>query len=358
MYIFLVFSNLIMSFLIKNKKIILVYFILSYTLMTGLRYDVGIDYLNYQRLFFIKRDFEIGYNFFRDIIYYFNGKFFYFTLLTSFFTILPIYYYFKINNFRINDLRIGIFLFLISDFNFSAMNLIRQSLAVSFCFLSADFYYKKKYINFIFLFLVALCFHKSVYFYLIFFLLINNIRIKRNFSLSLIICLFLLKNIISFTDIIVYFLNYVNILYPGYSFEELLRYAQYTQNHSNKLNYGLLFLIILYTLIIKNSSSYLKYFEKFMFFSLIFRIFASQNFIFNRISFYFDLYIFLSIFKYHLKYKKSNFSKRVIFCIAVFILFANFIKNGYFSSEISKNRYYSIFSIKNLEKSNIVEGKI
>lgn len=343
MYIFLVFSNLIVSYLIKNKKIILGYFILSYVSIVGLRYDVGIDYLNYERLFITGYDFEIGYNFLQNIIYSFNGKFYHLTLLISFLMIFPIVYFLKNNLKQIKELRIAIFLFLISDFTFSSMNIMRQALASSFCFLAIDFYYKKKYTYFFSLFLIAFSFHKSVILFILFFLILNKVKIKRIFSIILLLCVFLLKNIFSYTTLLLKTINFIAIMYPSYSVMRIKEYIEYTKNNSNIFNLGLFLLIILYILLVSSSKNkYLRYYEKFMFISLIFRVFSTQNFIFNRVSLYFDLFMFLSTLIFYLNSKKS-INKKIIFSIIAFGFFINFIKSGYFSLDTQKNKYKSIY---------------
>lgn len=360
MYILLIFSNLIFSFLTKNKKIILFYLIVSYSLVIGLRYDVGIDYLGYEKYFVDKRNCEIGYNFLQNIIYYFNGQFYHLTILISFFMIFPIIYFLKNNLEKINELRIGIFLFLISDFTFSSMNLMRQSLATSFCFLSTDFYYKKKYKEFFILFLIGFSFHKSACIYILLFFILDKIRINRIFSIIFLILLFISRKFISFTDLLLRILKLVNIIYPQYSFDRINEYAKYTKANTSILNLGLLSLIILYILVVSNKEKYLKYYEKFMFISLFFRILSTQNFIFNRISLYFDLYIFLSVLMYYIQNKNKDIKKKIIFGISIFILSINFIKAGYFSSDSAKNKYKFIFYEKNLNipNENIKKEKI
>lgn len=347
MYIFLVLSNLIVSFVTQNKKIILSYFLLSYILIIGLRYDVGIDYMGYRNSFLKNINYEIGYSLLSNFVHFFKGNFYCFTVLISFFTVLPISYY-LINNFRkLAELRMGIFLFLLSSFNFSAMNLMRQSLATSFCFLATDFYYKKNYKTFIFLILIAFSFHKSVIIYLILFFLINNIRVKNNFSIIFLFLLFFSSKIISYSDLLLKVNNLTKVIYSSYNVNVIEKFSVSTQQSNNIFNLGLLSLIILYTLIVFKEKEYLEYYEKFMFFSLIFRIFSTQNFLFNRISLYFDLYIFLSVLMYYLKNK--DFKKKVILGTTIFILFVNFIKTGYFSPETQKNKYKSIFYEKVLK---------
>lgn len=352
MYIFLVFSNFIISFLTKNKKIILFYLFLSYVFIIGLRYDVGLDYLNYEKYFINKRNCEIGYNFLQSIIYCFNGKFYHLTILISFFMIFPIIWFMKNNLKKVDELRIGIFLFLISDFTFSSMNLMRQALATSFCFLSTDFYYKKKYREFFILFLIGFSFHKSACIYILLFFLLNKIKINRIFSIIFLILFFISRKLISFTDLLLKTLKLVNIIYPQYSFDRINEFAEYTKLNTSILNLGLLSLIILYILIVFNKEKYLEYYEKFMFITLVFRILSTQNFIFNRISLYFDLYIFLNVLIYYLKNKNKGIREKIILGMTIFILLVNFIKAGYFTSESQKNKYKSIFYEKNLDTSN------
>lgn len=343
MYIFLVFSNLIVSYLIRNRKIILGYFILSYVLIIGLRYDVGRDYLNYEKIFIAGYDLEKGYNFLQNVIYIFNGEFHHLTMLISFLMVVPIVYFFKNNLKKIKDLRIGILLFLISDFTFSSMNLMRQALASSFCFLAVDFYFKKKYINFLVLFLIGSFFHKSVVVFLLLFFILNRIKIKKILSIIFLVCIFLLKNSFSYTNLLFKVINFIAIMYPGYTSTKLEGYIEYTKNNSSILNLGLVLLIGLYILLVSFSKNkYLEYYEKFMFISLIFRVFSTQNFIFNRVSLYFDLFMFLSALIFYLNSKKS-INKKIIFSIIVFGFFISFIKSGYFSSDTQKNKYKSIY---------------
>lgn len=350
MYIFLIFSNFMVSFLTKNKKIILGYFLLSYILVIGLRYDVGIDYFGYEEYFISKRNCEIGYNFLQNIVYYFNGQFYHLTILISFFMILPIIWFMKNNLQKIDELRIGVFLFLISDFTFSSMNLMRQALATSFCFLSTDFYYKKKYKEFLILFLIGFSFHKSACIYILLFFILDKIKINRIFSIVCLFSLFISRKFVSFTDLLLRVLKLINIVYSQYSFDRINEYTEYTKLNTSTLNLGLLSLIILYILITFDKEKYLEYYEKFMFISLFFRILSTQNFIFNRISLYFDLYIFLSILMYYIKNKNKDIKQKIILGMTIFILLVNFTKSGYFSSETQKNKYKSIFYRNILDK--------
>lgn len=345
MYIFLVFSNFIISFLVKNKNLILFYLILSYTLIIGLRYDVGMDYLSYERAFTYNIDYEIGYNLLRNIIKLCGGKFYHLTMLVSLIIIVVISNFFKKIK-KTTELRVAIFLFLISSFNFIAMNLMRQAIAVSFCFL-AEQYYKKNKLFYIILIIIAFLFHKSVLLYLFLMIIIKKIKIRRKISIIFLIILFISKYFISYTSIIVKFIKIINKLYPNYSIIKIQNYATETIS----LNLGLLSIITIYFLVITKKNEYLINYEKYFFVSLIFLIFSTENFIFNRISFYFDIYLFYNIFQYS-KEKYDGIKKKIILVIVYSILVGNFIKTGYFNSERSNLKYQTIINKFISQKSN------
>lgn len=88
MYIILCFYYFTIM-LFHNKKLILVMNTLVFTLFWGLRYDVGIDYLQYENFFLEKNYYgELGYKLIVLLVDKLHGEFFFVTLMSSFLTII------------------------------------------------------------------------------------------------------------------------------------------------------------------------------------------------------------------------------------------------------------------------------
>ncbi|MEG1518862.1 MAG: EpsG family protein [Cetobacterium sp.] len=318
----------------------LFWIILSFTLLWGLRYDVGIDYLSYENIFIQNIKYgEVGYKVIENITRSLGNEFYIVTLITSFLTIIPIAGYFYNSEYNMKTLKLGNIILYLSEFGSCTANLMRQGVAMSLFMLATQFYVNKKYKLFVIIILIGLLFHKSIILAVPLFILIDYIKISRMQGFILVVGTYIAKFFISYTDILLSLLKLINNLYPSYNYKRVLEYASTAT--TNRINIGILVYIFIFLLVIVQQKK-INLNGKLYLFSILIRIFSTHNFIFNRIGFYFILFIvpfFMDYLKMEYINKKNKIKTIKIVIVLMIILF---IKQGYFSSVESKNLYKNI----------------
>ena len=165
------------------KKSIWLYWgiaIALYTLIVGLRENVGIDYFAYKRIFFELMAFsqEVRQ---KDIIFYLFFpivKNFHYNIFISFLAFLTIFFLFKSFEDRIKILPYYLFFYFTLLTFFTSLNVMRQHAVFFILLFSINQFYKKKYSYFIVSYVLATIIHFSALFVLPFIFLFRKDLIK------------------------------------------------------------------------------------------------------------------------------------------------------------------------------------
>lgn len=311
----------------KSKIIKLIPFIFI-GIVSGIRYDVGVDYHNYVEIYDliingVYQYTEIGYNSLVLFIHLLNGNqqlvFFITALLTNVFIGLFILYF---SNAVILS---SILYYTFSFFYLLSFNAVRQYLAISIFGLSLIYLSKDKRLKSILILLLASLFHKSVIFLIpILFILKRDINFKKYILLYIIFIVSLF-----FVDDL--------IVYTGYDY--LLTYKNQDIN-----SFVYLFIIVNFLILI-NKNKIKKKFPKngFIFINLayfstmtisgIFFTDRISNTVFFRMNYYF-LITYLILVGYIKKIIKNKYAKILYFLLVFYFLIFYFTKTVFLNGEI------------------------
>lgn len=271
----LIYVGLLFLMYILGKKYCksnnLIYFfvpILLFTIVFGLRYGVGIDYLGYLELFnmfgsqneiYLYLRYEPAFIFIIETLYKLKLNYVFLFILFAFLQISILYFSFKDRKHILPYLPIVLMLSGAAVMTF--MNAMRQ--AVSFCFFlfSIRYIIEKKLLYYLVCILLAFLFHRSAILLLpIYFLFsykdeyFSNIKIQ----IALLIIFY----------IIAPFVDIKYILEPFLTILEKLGYSQYIENRPDeffntdrKFGIGYLLIIIQYLILVINSKKIKAYFS-------------------------------------------------------------------------------------------------
>lgn len=312
---------------------IFVFIILFYTIVLGLRKNVGIDYESYYNVFMKYElygnlsNYDIIFQVFAPLIVKYGFHYNFFIAFLAFVLIYSLINAFKN---KLSLLYIYIFYFFTGLIMLSSVNIMRQYGAYFLVFYSFSSFFSKKYTKFAILFFIAFTLHKSCIVYIPF-LFFKDFDIFRSKSLQYIL---LFTSFFVGEFVFQYILNndLMDSLTPYLGDSD---YTAYTNSYNftkmsrtskDVVNTGLYkyFLLILDTCIIFYSSRlkhlYLKYniifFYNLYLFGIIFQNIFSFNEVTSRIFIYFEYYRFyiLSILTYDcFKVQKCNTVLKVFF---------------------------------------------
>ncbi len=332
------------------------FILLNFILIAGLRYKIGSDtlvymeeYIEYPSLFDLAR-YDILWVLFCAICKTISKSFFFMQFVQAL-IINCIYFYFiyKNTNYRFTAL----FLYFIFGFLYFNTEIMRESLAVAIFLLSLHSFYKKKWIRYFLLVIIASLFHSSALITL-FFPLVHRIKISNFFFYSILI-LTLLSNVLwkLFNESIHYFFILSS------SIES--KASAYLDNDAFIYNFnGILLGIIIYVLLPLIFVFLAKKYEQtnikespFLWLYILFGIFVVfNNTIFMRFQNYlfFPFIIFLSNFffesKKSLKYIFLRKTKIAILLLSLFIgRHYNYFKPDITETTYIYNRYFPYHSI-------------
>lgn len=194
------------------------YLILFMVLISGFRYNVGDDFLNYEIMFDNPNHIR---NLYTEPIWRYISLFLHgmklssisWFLLTSF--IINLFFITGIKSLSKN-FYISVAFYLIMPHMFlESFNIVRQFVAMSIIFRFSYLFFSKKYIKFLLIILLASCFHKSAILTIPLFFL--SLLYFSNFVLITIVCVcFILRN--SFLPLIIEIISNIS-MYAGYANE-------------------------------------------------------------------------------------------------------------------------------------------
>lgn len=321
----------------KITNIVICIVLIFLTLMIGFRYDVGVDYLSYERIFLEEwNDFglEPFYTLINYIVMKANGEFYLVMMISIFITNLFVGIYLKRLKWKPTLILFSLFIYTVSSL-FLFTNGVRQGIAISIVFYSVVYIEQKNFKRFFICILLASLFHVSA----IVMLILYFIKIK--FSKILYLALIFIAYIFVQTEMINKFLNIVVPYIPYYNF---YLYTGFLESQSTDvLALGVLVkvLISIYITFINKEENILITFYQI---GILLNILAISTFMVARVGFYF--YIFdMVVIPMVLMQIKSKLIRRISF-IVIFILFlALFIKMLLISPEESNLVYKWIFDI-------------
>lgn len=326
-YIGLLLLTVLVPLFVKNKKTYMFFLFLLFFVFCGFRYGVGWDYFNYantiknggwriERTEFLVRQLNI---FCEN-----HGYAQFFFVATSFFIILLFFLMFYLDS---RAPVISVFVFLcIPTFFLNSLVLIRYFMAVSAVFLSLHFGYKKQYIPYFALLLVAFLCHRASVFGLI---TVPFVLLKKEFSfktnLILFITCFVLGTVVgSFSLFSSVFSFFADTSLFGELFESGEQYVQDTGGANfSKTPYvfALINLINLFTFHKNNqneSAPLLGHYVTMYNIGCSLMFLLSFNAIFaNRLSLFFTIFLTLIV----PFYKKNTLPQAALYTIFLFVFF-------------------------------------
>jgi hypothetical protein len=332
--------------------------ILIFTIVIGLRYDVGIDYLWYKQHYdvllnhtkYVDTYFEIGYLFVFKGLALLEVSFVWVFLITAFLQIYCIYYQSRKNLFLLPF--IIFFYFVSSNFMYS-LNIMRQIIAFNILFVGTRNIIDKKIYKWIAWCLLASLFHFTALVGMSFYFLNKNIIKNKYFAfLFLLLIYFVIQNIyINYFDL--FFNKYLPLIMPNTSSEALASQDREITKNSGS-GYFTFAMLLVYTLFIYHYQQCTKLYSKFgfvLFFNLavigviIFPL-VSYNILLDRINYYFygfQFIVFAFYAHYFLIINKNKFASLmfILFMILMFVQFLSVISSG--SNGISPFQFVSDF---------------
>ncbi|MBC2852529.1 EpsG family protein [Cetobacterium sp. 2G large] len=339
----------------SSKKAIRILSFFFLTIIAGIRYNSGRDYMNYYQIYlenasgstrFLNNEF--GFYYLMKILNNLGVSYNSLLMLIAIFLLFTIYICFFRNYSKIY---MGIFIFLVIEklyFNIIAGSAIRQGIAIGFFILAVENYLNRKIIKYLIFCYIAILFHRSA---------IIGVFIPAIFLISK--AFFKYIPLIA-TSLVIFHRYFIMILIFILNILNLDEYSKaYLQVESSsdkmsiiKIIYYMLFIFqyyFLYYNFSKLEGRRIKKYAKLLLIGMIINFLLISNIgIFHRILPYFQIYyipILLS-FKYNRKVKKIYF---IIFFLFLFI--GNHLKQVMSKTELSKYYiYYQTFFGKDLKK--------
>lgn len=337
----------------KNSKNILFIWIIVLFIISAFRYQIGKDYINhawagwtivnskdiYEIILYIKNSgIEIGGMVVGYILnFIFHNYQCYIIGLSLIECVLLYNCIIRYSEKKYYILSLLVFYF---SFYLQSLNISRQYVAVLICMYSFRYIEEKSFGRFLIIILVAYLFHRSAIVFLVAYLFQYITINKKNIIIIsgiVLIGSFIFKDLLSFL---------VNItgLYDTYTFE----------SRSGTFN-GILisliyFLPIIYIYIVGKNKFNLKdeLLFKIYFWGVIFYLYSSQFFYFNRISLYFRIFFIFAILLVF-KYSKFSINKKVFLYLYLILSCFLFIRSASDLFDSNDTNYYFNPHIKNYQ---------
>lgn len=319
--------------------------ILIFTIIIGLRYDVGIDYIgykkNYDSLINPIRDidlyFEIGYAYMFKIFAWFGASYVWPFLFTAFFQIYCVYYQSRRNIFLLPF--IIFFYFVSSNFMYS-LNIMRQILAFNILFAGTTSIFDKKIYRWLGWCIVASLFHITALIALPFYFLNRNFIKNKYIAILVLPLIYFLFEYLFLTYFEVFFNKYIPLIISGVDSEVLGRQDREVGSAAGSGIFTFA-LFVVYCLFILNYKQCFKLYDKYgfvLFFNLsvigiILQPLVVSNILLDRIVYYFYGFRFVTFafyFHYFFLLKKNIFISIIMigFMILLFVQFLFSISSG------------------------------
>lgn len=347
-FLLLTIVSVVPYFFIKNTSKVGFYIAFVYlfflSLVFGLRYDVGIDYNNYEYYFDNFHDSfrsEFGYSLVNYVVYSLGLPFYVVTLFMSFLTNYLVFFGVRSVGLRGIYFHLAIMIYA-SNFMLLSLNGMRQALAASVIFFFISSFYNNSFYKFIKGCLIASMFHVSAIGFLLLFF-VKDFFAKKVVVLTLFLIMLSTFSMVFFLDFsslfmkiaayIPYYDNYeeflVSKLSSGVGFGVLLRFLFSTV---------LVFIFLIYS---DRYNDFQRMIASLFVIGLIFNFLSVSNFMWGRIGLYF--YIFEVLFIPYLIMGVKNRKYRAVLFLAAFVYVLIFVVALNNASEESKLIYKSVF---------------
>lgn len=217
------------------------------------------------------------------------------------------------------------------------LGVLRQSIANTLFICAIPTLYNHRYWKYYLIILVAVCFHISALLLFLFPLFVN-----RQFSVRIIVSLFIIGNVFYFLNIDIVRLLFQGLLYfESSSVTSSILYYLDSNYENNFLGVGfwdrtlqfiIIYFIYNYLLNVRKLDGMTKLFINIALFSLFLQLYSFNYPVFtNRLRFYFSLFIFLLIDKYvSISMKKTNriifISYSLLYCFMMFHISTSYIR--------------------------------
>ena len=210
MYFFLLISCFLGS--ITKKRFFLICVFILFSVFSGFRYNVGVDYVNYVKIYNLEDGYEsreLGFSLLLNFLRYIGADYQFMFLLMAIIMQILVYNIIKRYNYNV---WISVFIYYcISPFYIATFNGMRQYLAIAIFIVALKYVEQKKRFKYIIsLLLGGFFFHESVLFFLpLYYILNKTISIKGRLFMFLITIVgsFAIDKLISYTPYIVYLLR-------------------------------------------------------------------------------------------------------------------------------------------------------
>lgn len=331
--------------LIRKKKYITISIIsiFIFSLVIGLRYYVGGDYVGYLDDFNLGMSdgdsrYELGYYLLMVILKLFDLAYPFLFIAISFLQIAFVYKWASNYKYLLPWL---IYFYFTTLYLFESMNIMRQATAFSIILYSTVYLHKSDKIKFLIMVLLASSFHKSAIFFLPFYFFVNKEWITNKYiQIGLIVLSFVSSQLLfnAFFQKIKFFAEMLN--YDSYS---EVTSDLFLENDDQSMGFGLYFIFIIDSILLLYSDKLKKVFKKEtyivyhnMFFlgALLSAAFGSTNsialgrFMFYFVSFRFVVLSFLCYYLFNINRSKVNFLIGVFVIISFLIWFISAISKG------------------------------
>lgn len=338
----------------KNFKFVILFSFFFFTFISvtfGLRYDVGIDYLQYEYNF-INQDIdsvrdEFVYSYINIFFKYFFDEFFYLTLFYSFIINFIFFFFVKKNLKNVNLFLLGLGFYIIGFLSFS-LNGMRQALALSILILAI--YLIKNYFLKIFLIIISFFTHMSILFLLLFyFFLVKNEKIMLTRKMVLILVLLLFISFpLAYSGIInkalQLFLDQIP-LYINYRESSVLEFRDINNPLGVFLKSGLGFLIsVIYYLNWSKVESKYRIFFVFYMLGLILNVLSLATFMIGRVGVLYSVFEIISI-PYSLILIRDKLNRSFLYFIFLIVIVIFFYKIYLDIDYLNPLYYRSVFDV-------------
>lgn len=341
----------------KSSIFYLIFIMLSFSLMMGLRFDVGTDYFAYQEGYIYNFDVgkgEILFNWIRELFNNFNLHYSVYFSYLAFLNISFFLFAFKRDAFILPLL---LFFLLTNEDWLFWMNGIRQAIAMCIWIFALKYIEKKKFWRYLFWCVIAIGFHKSAIILILLYPILQNEKVYfENIKLQLILfagAFFIQYSFGSFLEQIEPLIQfYQSELFGGaysYSTERLKEEASSTVEGSG---IAYLFRVVLSIIIIVYSKKLKRYYNSnwfniiyFLFFVglLVQNIFPLGSIVLTRPFRYFFIFkgIMFAYFVYYLL--KSNSPNNRIFGTALIFTFIAIFYLNIITANANSHLWYQFY---------------
>lgn len=335
-----------------------------FAIMFGMRYDVGTDslgYLDYYNTGIKESKFELLFTLLTQICWFFKFNSVVFFSIIAFIQVFFFFYAFKKEIYLFPFL--VLFLFTNGDWMFW-MNGIRQALAMCIWIYSINFIVEKKLWRYLIFGVIAYLFHRSAIILFIFYPILRNGKdYFKNIPLQLILLIiaFIIKKlfynvIINLSSVVTFYQTFLGgeeNLYNSYDINTVITDMKFSNNNGTNTGIAYIWRIVVNVVIILYSLKLKKYYNSkkfniiyfFFFIGLLLQyVFPNGAIVLTRPFRYF--YIFQAIMLAYLAYylfKINNIKNKIFFYVLIVSFLGIFYLNQIVSNENSHLWYQFFF---------------